>query len=344
MARKKSRPRDKRASKQELPLRIEDIGDRIIPFPSTPPQLDPVPPKKSDTPPSRFVAEQVLRELHEALEDEEFSSKEELEAFMAAFNRRSMKPSTKGKPSRNRKQEAQDLAYRAMDTANPNRSAELCQKAIKLDPHCVDALMHLTRLACEDGDEMIEHMQMVVDIGERDLGGADYFEENAGYFWGLLETRPYMRARAYLAQLLAEAGNNDEAIRHYEEMLRLNPNDNQGLRYPLVGCYLLAENLEGARRLLKQFEDEGGAVLAWSLVLERYLSGDEDGATEALKEARRINKHAEKYLTGRKDMPKELPPYYGFGDENEALVCADAIGAAWKRQPKAVAWLKQAKR
>ena len=38
--------------------------------------------------------------------------------------------------------------------------------------------------------------------------------------------------------------------------------------------------------------------------------------------------------------PELDPAHYGFGDENEAIVCADAIGRAWNDHPKAVAWLK----
>ncbi len=343
MAKKHDDRRKTKRPQQNGGFEIQDLSGGILRFPASPPQFDPVPPNAPDMPPPRLGAEQVLRELHEALEGHDFSSKEELGAFIGAFNQRSLKPSAKRKASGNPKHEAQDLAYQAMETADPIQSARLCEKAIKLDSHCVDALMHLARLSCEDGDEMIEHIRMVVDIGERGLGGAGYFDENEGHFWGLLETRPYMRARAYLAQSLVEAGKNDEAIGHYEEMLRLNPNDNQGLRYPLLGLYLLAGRMDGVRRLFKEFEDEGSAVFAWSLVLERHLSGDESGAAKALKKARKCNKHAEKYLTGKKAIPKELPPYYGIGDENEALVCADSIGDAWKRHPKAVEWLKQAR-
>lgn len=340
MARKPQKRRNRQQPPRDQGFQIQDTRDSLLPFPSSAPQFDPVSPKKSPSLPPRFGAEQVLRELHEALQEQDFSSPEELDAFIAAFNQRSMAPSAGGKRAANPRHDAQDLAYQAMETADPIQAARLCERAIKLDPHCVDALMHLARLTCE-GEELIEYMQMVVDIGERDLGGPDYFSENAGYFWGLLETRPYMRARAFLAQLLLEAGRIGDAIRQYETLLRLNPNDNQGLRYPLLGCYFLAEDLEGVRRLFQEFEDEGGAVFAWSLVLERHLSGDQQGAVRALKEARRGNRHVEKYLTGRKATPEELPPYYGFGDENEAVICADALGEAWKQHPEAVQWLKR---
>jgi tetratricopeptide (TPR) repeat protein len=238
---------------------------------------------------------------------------------------------------------AQDLAYEAMETADPIKSAELATQALKLDPNCVDAAMHLARLVCPDPEDMIKHMKMVVDIGVRGLGGPKYLEENRGYFWGILETRPYMRARAYLAQVLAEAGKDQEAIEHYEELLRLNPNDNQGLRYPLLGLYLMNDNLDGARRLFAEFKDEDGAVFAWGLVLERFLAGDLAGATKALKEARKTNPHAEKYLTGEKSVPEELPDFYGFGDENEAIICAEAVGPAWEKHPEARTFLRESK-
>ena len=135
----------------------------------------------------------------------------------------------------------------------------------------------------------------------------------------------------------------EEAIEEYEALLDLNPNDNQGLRYHLLGLYLLADNLDGVRRLFQAFEDEGTAMFAWALVLERFLADDEDGAAKALKEARKSNKHVEAYVAGRKRMPEDCPDFFGFGDENEAIICAEAIGAAWQQNPPAVAWLKQSR-
>jgi len=38
-------------------------------------------------------------------------------------------------------------------------------------------------------------------------------------------------------------------------------------------------------------------------------------------------------------MPRSLPGYYGFGDENEAVLYAHGNWAAWKATPGAVEWL-----
>jgi tetratricopeptide (TPR) repeat protein len=340
MGRKKGRRRNKREKKQGSAFEVKDTGGGIIPFPSSPPQFDPVSPKKTDKPASRLAMEQMIRELHEALDGQDFSSEEEIADFVRAFNQRGRQEASKSHGKRSGKHKAQDLVYQAMEAEDVETVAELTAQALDLDPDCVDALILLAQLTGGTREEMIEHARQAVGAGERSLGGKKFFKENEGYFWGLIETRPYMRARAYLAELLVEAGRNDEAVEHHEEMLRLNPNDNQGLRYSLLGLYFLADNLDGVRRLFHEYEDEGSAVFAWSRVLERHLSGDEKAATKALKDARKTNKHVMKYLTGEKRLPKNMPDYYGFGDENEAIICADAIGAAWKRSPKAVAWLK----
>jgi hypothetical protein len=45
-------------------------------------------------------------------------------------------------------------------------------------------------------------------------------------------------------------------------MLELNPKDNQGARYPLIGLYIEMENLNCAAELLKKYEHDGSAMFA----------------------------------------------------------------------------------
>lgn len=238
------------------------------------------------------------------------------------------------------RRQARDLAYKAMESRDPEEAVRLCTEAIDLDPRCVDALVLMAGVF-DDLSERAYHLARAVQIARDDLGGESYMEENRGHFWGLLETRPYMRARSYLAQTLHESGKIDEAISEYEALLELNPGDNQGLRYVLIGLYLETDNLEGVRRLQHEYDDEASAVFAWSAVLERLLSDDVAGAQKALSDARAANPYFESYLLGRKPVPRVMPDYYGIGDENEAIMCVDAIGTAWKKHPDAMRWLRQ---
>lgn len=74
--------------------------------------------------------------------------------------------------------------------------------------------------------QALEAYALGVQAGKRALG-PEPFEEDVGHFWGITETRGYMRARAGLAQCLWELGEHQAAIAHYKELLRLNPNDNK---------------------------------------------------------------------------------------------------------------------
>ena len=176
--------------------------------------------------------------------------------------------------------------------------------------------------------------------GERSLG-AEFIKENAGHFWGLIDTRPYMRAMEQLAALLRAEGLNLDAIKHYEKMLALNPNDNQGVRDPLLGLYLATDNLEGARKLLRDYEEDSMATFAWGRVLERYLSHDLLGAAAALKKARKGNRFVELYLSGQKGLPKQMPEMYSMGSDEEAVILLDNMSFAWGEHKEAVFWLME---
>jgi hypothetical protein len=59
------------------------------------------------------------------------------------------------------------------------------------------------------------------------------FERSAGHFWGVLPTRPYMRARFALLNSLRKEGTLDgvkEGLSHLMDMMRLCRSDNMGLR------------------------------------------------------------------------------------------------------------------
>jgi len=178
-----------------------------------------------------------------------------------------------------------------------------------------------------------------VEGGARSLG-RETFEEDVGHFWGLLETRPYMRARAGLADCLWAAGRREEAVEHYWDMLRLNPNDNQGIRDILMPCLIELGRDEDVEKLFRQYEEDGMAVWMYSRVLLDFKKhGNCPAAVKSLKAALDENEYVPSYLLGRKKMPRTLPGHYGFGDVNEAVLYVHGNKAAWKTVPGALEWL-----
>ncbi|MGH9816054.1 MAG: tetratricopeptide repeat protein [Candidatus Acidiferrales bacterium] len=236
---------------------------------------------------------------------------------------------------------AQSLAWKAYEEPEPLRAVALALQAAAIDPGCVDAAVTVATLGATSPQSEIAILRDAVREGEKRLG-RKFFRANKGHFWGLLETRPYMRARTALAEALWSAGQSAEAIAHYEAMLELNPHDNQGLRYALIGPYFCGDRLDGVQRLLQQYADDDSAVFNWARVLERFVSCDLTDAAQALERAKSANPHVLPLLTGKKRLPRTLPAMYGHGDKNEAIICVDALLAAWHHHAAAMKWLKGA--
>ena len=242
--------------------------------------------------------------------------------------------------------EAQEIMWSAIEVIHDDqkKAACLCRKAIEIYPDCIDALTMLAEIETELVRDYVDRMREAVEAGRRDLG-AKCFKEGKGHFWGLIETRPFMRTMAMLSDALIEWGTAeavDEAIEIHEEMLALNPNDNQGIRDWLAGCYLVRRRYNDASALFERYPDDWLAAPAWAKVLCAYVTEGEDRAAELLIEARERNPYVEDYLTGRKRRPRTRVGVYSPGDQSEAVYCADMLWEAWKKHPEARKWLKEA--
>ena len=131
--------------------------------------------------------------------------------------------------------QAQKLIYDAWEPDDPAKRAALARKALKISPDCADAYVLMAEIATTPA-QALELYRRGVAAGERALGQRA-FVEDVGHFWGLLETRPYMRARAGLALSQWVRGQHDEAIAHWRAMLILEP---KTTTRGLLGAYVLA--------------------------------------------------------------------------------------------------------
>lgn len=236
-------------------------------------------------------------------------------------------------------EEAQLLMYEAWDASTTKQRIAMARQALAISPRCADAYVLLAEEFARSRDESLELYRQGVEAGERTLG-KKRFQAYTGCFWGVLETRPYMRARAGLAQTLWSVGRHDEAIEHYWAMLRLNPNDNQGIRDLLMPCLIETQRDEEAEKLFRQYKDDGMAVWMYSRALLDFRKhGDSPVANRALEAAIKENRFIPPYLLGRKKLPRRLPGHYGYGDVNEAVLYAFGNQRAWQAMPGAMEWL-----
>lgn len=289
----------------------------------------------------RRMLERQMAEISRLLQNQDFETEEEVNVFLQQITAQGgpviPQPTTP-------LEEAQELAYQAMEATGKRRET-LARQALAISPDCADAYVVLAE-SSSDLAKARQFYEEGMQAGERALG-AETFVDITGNFWGFIESRPYMRAREGLAHVLWGLGEREAAIGHFQEMLRLNPNDNQGVRYNLAS-WLLAIGGEQERQqldaLLKQFPEESSAFWAYTallLILRRNETGQ--AADAALNAAMETNPFVPFYLLGILPFPKQPPEYYGFGDQNEAVIYLEEGGVeAWIKREDDIAWLAEA--
>lgn len=234
---------------------------------------------------------------------------------------------------------AQELVFDAWEARTKRQRIKLARQALEISGLCADAYVLLAEEAAKTTVEAREYYEQGVAAGEAAIG-PEAFENDVGYFWAILETRPYMRARTGLAHILWQLGQRATAVSHMQDMLRLNPNDNQGLRY-ILSSWLLST---GEHKVLQELLDayEGDSFAGWShakaLLLFRE-EGDTDAATNAVIAAWVGNTHVADLLTGAKSMPKRLPDFYAPGSKEEAILYVHENRENWAATPGALNWL-----
>lgn len=263
---------------------------------------------------------------------------------MSPQKKRKAKQSTQSKQAAalqsSRREQADRLMDQAFETDDPDQQVALALEALEISADCAEAYLLLADDAA-NAEQALQLLEQGVAAAARVIG-EDGFREYAGEFWGFIETRPYMRARLGLADCLLDMGRVEDAIEHYREMLELNPNDNQGIRYRLAAVLAESDRLDELESLLKTYEDDYSADWVYTRALLTFKrEGDTETARNQLMAAEQMNSHVPSYLTGTKPLPRELPEYISLGEESEAVSFVAGAMPAWRTTPGAIPWLRK---
>jgi len=281
--------------------------------------------------------EKMMWEVNRLIEERGLRSEKEINAFLQELMSSESPPESEKVTPLER---AQDLMYQAW-AASGRQRVRLARQALEISEDCADAYVLLAEETTRNAQEAKELYEKGVRAGERALGPA-IFEEAVGDFWTILETRPYMRARAGLAECLWSMGESKQAIEHWMDILRLNPNDNQGVRFTLLDCLVTEGDEEALGKLLNQYKDDISASWLYTRALWMFRrEGISRKATEQLRKALEANPFVPIYLLGGKKMPKRLPAYIGIGDKTEAIDYVAGAAPAWYETEGAIDWMLQ---
>lgn len=238
---------------------------------------------------------------------------------------------------------AQELVYDAWEADTPRKAIRLAKRALAISKRCADAHIVLAEASAKGIVDKRRHYERGVAAGEAAIGRRG-FEEAAGEFWGFIETRPYMRARECLGECLWDLGEREAAIGHYRDMLRLNPIDNQGLRWILATWLLAVEDHDVLEKLLAQYEGDAFVYWPYTRTLLSFRQGDESAARAALRKGWDANPHVPDLLLGVTFLPEEPPDGYALGSPEEAAEYVVQAAVNWKATRGALEWLDKAVR
>ncbi len=198
--------------------------------------------------------EKVLRDLKQYLSDKEMNSEEDFEKqvgeFMNMVNVSTDTPKRKGK-------DAWDYLDMAYEADSPQDALKHAKKALQLDKNCLDAEVMIAELTTDNPEKLKLKYEELIVKAEEHLKKEDLLiDETIGRFWGILETRPYMRLRHTYINHLLQLGKFRKSIKECEELLLLSEGDNLGVRYTLVALYAFFEDEINAMKLYKKYEEQ----------------------------------------------------------------------------------------
>lgn len=283
--------------------------------------------------------ESLQLELQKALKARNFSNFEEMNAFIGQFINEHNERIDRGEqplPATDPADRARELVIQARQAAKKSDALRLAREALGIDPHCTDALLIFAehevsprrRLEVLDEAWVIAHAKL----------GKGFLKKNVGHFWGLIETRPFMRISLARCLALEQLNMIGAAIDAYFDMLKLNPGDNQGVRYLCCTALMRAGLWEDARDILKDYKDDVSADFQYNRALVDFmLKANEKAFESAMQKAMEANQYIFDSLIDPDFDPDTIagPDSYTPGSEEEAIFYLKRNFDLWRYNPAA---------
>ncbi|MBV7529264.1 tetratricopeptide repeat protein [Chitinophaga sp. sic0106] len=201
-------------------------------------------------------------------------------------------------------------ALNMLDTNDP--FAEMMLKAIiKEHPFHLDAYNYLS-VAFRNQEKVFESY-LVAEKGYRI--GKECFPEDFQINEAILpyvnsDNRPFLRACHIWGLELQFNEEFDRAIEIYDQMLQLNPLDNQGARHLKLECLFMLKSFAAAKELLESYPSEFSIEFTYGKVFLALIDGDQKSAELLLGDAMASNA----YLPAEIIKKRHTPPS-GFLEE-----------------------------
>ena len=217
--------------------------------------------------------------------------------------------------------DAYDLLEKAENTKSKVQAMKYAKEAYDMCPACFDALIFQVSIE----DNPLKRWKLLDDglkLEKERLEKEELFKkENIGHFYGLFETRPYIRGLLAKVNYLILDGKIKQARDVCKEILKLNENHNTGSRYLLMAIYAYLEEENEMLKLYKKYSEESLEML-FPLFILYYKQGNDKKAKEYLDRINKANPDFIKFFKGTMKKNKIVSEgYYTKGDSSEVIMC-----------------------
>lgn len=216
--------------------------------------------------------------------------------------------------------DAYELLEQAEQAKTKKQAIKLAKEAYEKCDACFDAILFQVGI-----EENLLEKNRLLDTGleheRKRLESEKYFtKENIGHFYGIFETRPYIRGLYTKANLLCDEGKIKQARDVCKEILKLNKNDNTGARYLLMAIYAYLEEETEMLKLYKKYSEEDLEML-FPLFALYYKLGNDNKAKEYLDRIDKANPNFVKMFKGTLKVDNDIhESYYQKGQESEVVM------------------------
>ena len=216
--------------------------------------------------------------------------------------------------------DAYEILEEAQNAKTEKEAIKLAKKAYEKSRECFDAILFQCDLE-ENGIRRMKLLDDGLEFEKSRLTKEKYFDkENIGHFYGIFETRPYIRGLVIKAEYLLEEGKISQAENVCREVLRLNENDNMGARYLLMAIYATLEKENDMLKLYKKYPEEDLEMM-FPLFALYYKLGNDKKAKEYLNRVDKCNSNFVKFFKGTiKESKNVSSGYYSRGDSSEIFM------------------------
>lgn len=288
--------------------------------------------------------EKDMLKIQKIMELKGIDTKEEIEKFLNSLIGKDLNKLDENEIiEKDQKMKAKFLVYEAYEKDDLMEAKDLVKQALEIDPDCVDAYNFLGDLE-EDDEKALEIYLKAEEAGKKKLG-EEFLMENQGNLWGYVDARPYLHAKENIAIVLWNIKKREEAIAKCREILKLNQNDNQGVRYLLCSFLCEMQLFEEAKKLIQEYGNDMGIVWYYNdALIEFAINGDTEKARKKLFDALKRNYFVYYFImTMNEKFPKEIKEIedidsYAIKSPEEALDYIRYNIKSWLITPMAMEW------